>query len=250
MQQGPGSNSGGRDGKGDQMSDDAEQLMEAATAICQASGFELVDRVGEGAFKATFHIQTAEQGSLALKVYNSRNRNARIQREVDAMARCNHPNIAHFDLLAEFRLGAMTYLYSLEEFISGAALESRLASGLLARLEALSMGSRLIDAVSHIAGLDLVHRDLKSANIMVRANDGSPVIVDFGLVRNLDASSLTATWIPQGPGTPLFAPPEQLNNEKPLIDWRADQFALGSADDVAHRAAPIRGRGGPSCRHC
>jgi len=206
---------------------DAEQLTEVAKAICDENGFEFVDRVGAGTFKETYHVRNAEQEPLALKVYNSRNRNARVQREVDAMARCNHPNIAQFDLLSEFQLGDIAYMYSLEEFISGVALESRLAGRLLSRPDVLSMGSRLIDAVSHIAGLGLVHRDLKPANIMVRDGDGAPVIVDFGLVRNLDDSSLTATWIPQGPGTPLFAPSEQLNNEKPLIDWRADQFALG-----------------------
>ena len=31
----------------------------------------------------------------------------------------------------------------------------------------------------------------------------------------------------RGPGTPFFAPPEQLRNEKPMIDWRSDQFSLG-----------------------
>ena len=31
----------------------------------------------------------------------------------------------------------------------------------------------------------------------------------------------------QGPGTPLYAPPEQLQNQKELIDWRADQYSLG-----------------------
>ena len=56
---------------------------------------------------------------------------------------------------------------------------------------------------------------------------GEPVLVDFGLVRDLSLSSLTKTWVMQGPGTPYFSAPEQLNNEKQLIDWRTDQFALG-----------------------
>jgi serine/threonine protein kinase len=51
--------------------------------------------------------------------------------------------------------------------------------------------------------------------------------VDFGLVRDLVDTSLTQTWLMRGPGTPFFAPPEQLRNEKAMIDWRADQFSLG-----------------------
>jgi serine/threonine protein kinase len=48
------------------------------------------------------------------------------------------------------------------------------------------------------------------------------------LVRDLGGTSLTQTWLMQGPGTPFFAPPEQLRNEKTLIDWRSDQFSLGT----------------------
>jgi serine/threonine protein kinase len=62
---------------------------------------------------------------------------------------------------------------------------------------------------------------------MFRENDYEPVLVDFGLVRDLASTSLTLTWLVQGPGTPFFASPEQLNNDKYLIDWRSDQFSVG-----------------------
>lgn len=64
--------------------------------------------------------------------------------------------------------------------------------------------------------------------------EASPFIVDFGIVRDLRKTSLTNTYLAMGPGTPFFAPPEQLNNEKSLIDWRADQFALGVVLSMAH----------------
>jgi len=62
---------------------------------------------------------------------------------------------------------------------------------------------------------------------MFRDSGDTPVIVDFGLVRDLNATSVTASWAMRGPGTPYFASPEQLNNEKQMIDWRSDQFGLG-----------------------
>lgn len=68
---------------------------------------------------------------------------------------------------------------------------------------------------------------IKPDNIMFRGTGVDAVLVDFGLVRDLDASSLTKAFYMRGPGTPLYSAPEQLNNEKSLIDWRTDQFALG-----------------------
>jgi serine/threonine protein kinase len=93
--------------------------------------------------------------------------------------------------------------------------------------EALDIGRQLVSAVVHIASLGLVHRDIKPDNILFRADHATAVIVDFGLVRDLAGTSLTKTWLLRGPGTPLFAPPEQLRNEKAMIDWRSDEFTLG-----------------------
>ena len=78
-----------------------------------------------------------------------------------------------------------------------------------------------------------MHRDIKPANIMFRIPGGDAVLADFGIVRDLSADSLTQTWAGRGPGTPFFASPEQLNNEKASIDWRCDQFGLGVTISIA-----------------
>jgi len=144
------------------------------------------------------------------------------------MKRCSHPNVARLERLAEFEYLGSCYTYLIEPFLEGGTLHSRIErKGLLRRDEALKLGGSLIDALGHIADQDLVHRDLKGENVMFQSQDHEPIIVDFGLVRDLRQSSLTHTWAIRGPGTPLYAPPEQLNNEKDLIDWRSDQFSLG-----------------------
>jgi serine/threonine-protein kinase len=125
-------------------------------------------------------------------------------------------------------LGADQYLYLLEEYLPGGTLRDVLAAcGTVSRETVLDLGEALIGAITQTERLRLVHRDLKPENIMLRADGKTPVIVDFGLVRNLAETSLTQTWAMTGPGTPLYSTTEQLTNDKVGIDWRADQFALG-----------------------
>lgn len=54
-----------------------------------------------------------------------------------------------------------------------------------------------------------------------------PCIIDLGIARFLDLESLTRTISPMGPCTPIYAAPEQLTNNKALIDPRTDFFGLG-----------------------
>ena len=114
----------------------------------------------------------------------------------------------------------------LEEYLEGGTLTDVMQSGELKEEKIKHLGSSLIKAIDYLANLKLVHRDIKPDNIMYRS-DGTPILVDFGLVRDLASPSLTKTYLQMGPGTPLYAAPEQLNNEKLHIDWRTDQFALG-----------------------
>ncbi len=209
-------------------------LESVARAICAKDGHKFHVAIAEGSFKETFLIEDAKGNRLALKVLKPGASPERSDREVDAMRRCSHPNIGALMILAEFDHAGVKHTYLIEEFMDGGTLDDRLKRGLLDRDETLALGEPLISAVTHIAGQRLVHRDLKPANIMFRKKGGEPVVVDFGIVRDLDKTSLTKTYLAMGPGTPFFAPPEQLNNEKNLIDWRADQFALGVVLSLAH----------------
>ncbi len=203
------------------------KLQQVAEAICAARKLTFGSEVGAGAFKHTFEVRVADGTPRALKLYRKAGADARTQREVEAITRCSHPGIARFELIETWNDGPEEYVYSLEEFLAGGTLTARMADGPLTVEVVHDLATHLVDAVGHIASLGLVHRDLKPDNIMFRTTGGPPVIVDFGLVRDLSQSSLTKTWLPQGPGTPYYAAAEQLNNEKPMIDWRADQFALG-----------------------
>lgn len=207
--------------------------MSIEEAICAANSLTYGELVGSGAFKDTHKVYSQSGKPLALKICNSSNTPTRLAREVDAMLACQHANIARLDKADNFSHGGVDHYYMLEEFVEGVTLEERIGQGLLTRDETIALIQALIGAVAHMAELNLVHRDLKPANIILREGALDPVVVDFGIVRNLGETSLTKTFISQGPGTPLYAPPEQLNNEKHLIDWRADQFSLGVTASIA-----------------
>lgn len=181
-------------------------------------------RVGEGSFKQTFLVTDNHGKELALKLYKAIGSTARDEREIKAMLRCRHPNVAQLLSVGEYNAQGQRVLAITEEYLPGGTLTSKAQVSVP---QALKIGSQLIDAVAHIASLDLVHRDIKPDNIMFRADGITPVITDFGVVRDLADSSVTPTWAPRGPGTPFFAAPEQLNNQKALIDWRTDEFTLG-----------------------
>lgn len=203
-------------------------------AICDEGGYLFGSRVGCGAFKETFSATRADGRVLAIKVLKPGCSNERSNREIEAMKRCSHPNIAALLDLSTIEFEGTSYTFLIEPFMAGGTLEDRLKNGRIDREQVLEIGEALIMAVGHIAAQDLVHRDIKPANIMFE-NERSPAVVgDFGIVRDLAKESLTATYFASGPCTPYFAAPEQLNNEKFLIDWRTDQFAVATTLAVAY----------------
>ncbi len=210
------------------MTSPPSSLTSVAQEFGRSQGFTNITFQGKGAFKETFRALTSAKTPVALKILQPAKCDlARSQREIEALQKCNSPLIARLFDSGTFRAAdGNDYYYSVEEYLDGGTLSQRLNPTLSPDV-VREYGRRLTEALSHLKDQNLVHRDIKPDNIMFRAGSDIPVLVDFGLVRDLSASSLTQTWLPQGPGTPYYAAPEQLNNEKHLIGWRTDQFSVG-----------------------
>ena len=197
-----------------------------AKAICNANQYEYIGFIDAGTFKETYHTQK-NGNDYALKVFKPNNSSERASREIDAMKRMTCSHIAKLITVDTFTNCSDTFLYFFEEYLAGGTLSSLFESSPLPRSAIISIGANIIIALENTASQHVVHRDIKPDNIMFRKTGMDAVLVDFGLVRDLDASALTKEFFARGPGTPLYSAPEQLNNEISLIDWRTDQFALG-----------------------
>src|SRR5204862_1909320 len=138
--------------------------------------------------------------SVAIKILNSNSINAKrlAEKEVKIASRLKHPNLLR--IFGAFEAGEFTIVVM--ELVYGHDLADRRVNDVDTILIGLS------DAISEMSMAKIVHRDVKPANIMLRA-DNSPVLVDFGLAVELD---LNAT-IPSLGGTPLFMPPEAFDAE-------------------------------------
>lgn len=157
----------------------------------------------------------------------------RFTREVDALARLNHPAIVRY---VAHGLVAPRAPYLAMEWLQGEDLEQRLRAGQLGIGDTVSIGVQLAEAL-HIAHQHrILHRDLKPGNVFLVGSgaDSGPLdigqvkLVDFGLARSTHDRSGFQSMTREGElvGTPGFIAPEQARGKKDL-DERVDLYALG-----------------------
>jgi serine/threonine-protein kinase len=145
---------------------------------------------------------------------------ARFKAEAHAMSLLDHPGLCRV-----YGHGVGPRMAWIEmDLVQGRSLMDWLrAHGAMPASAAVRVIEQACDAVvvAHAAGV--VHRDLKPENILV-APDGTPRVVDFGIARLMDSSSLTRTGITMG--SYGYMAPEQVQDAK-RVDGRADVYSLG-----------------------
>jgi serine/threonine-protein kinase len=149
------------------------------------------------------------------------------QGEGQALAQLSHPNIVHFHGLAESH-GQLALVI---EFVAGESLDAviernaRRVAGLpgapvLQPMRAWHYFQQLLGALAATHTLNIIHRDVKPANLMIRW-DGLAKLTDFGIAR-LPADVARSTGGLQ-PGTGAYMSPEQVNGQ--TIDGRSDLYS-------------------------
>jgi len=213
-------------------SNDVESDAELHQKAALEAGYALIERKGSGASNVCYSAATPDGKRVAFKIFGQGAQLERDARELTVMQACEHPNIARCIESGEIGIGGGRVRYVVEDLFEGGSLRDRMGGGALARSQIFDLGSQMIGAIAYLHDHKLIHRDIKPENILFDAV-GKPVLTDFGIVRILGGKSLTSTSAPIGPGTFGFMPAEQYHNEKAMIDWRADQFALAVTLTVA-----------------
>jgi serine/threonine protein kinase/predicted ATPase len=189
--------------------------------------------LGRGAMGVTYKAFDVDlRCSVTLKVISERyigDQSARLRflREARAAASVRHPNVA--SVLHLGRTGS-SYFYAME-FVEGETLEHLIKrSGRVEVKLALEITTQVAAGLAAVHEQNLVHRDIKPGNVMVRLKDDGSItakIIDLGLAKEVTEPSFqTAISTPGGfVGTPEFASPEQFAGL--ALDIRSDLYSLG-----------------------
>jgi serine/threonine-protein kinase len=110
------------------------------------------------------------------------------------------------------------------EFVEGESLRALLRRGLMDRCVAVRLLGELADAVAATHGQGVLHLDIKPENLMVRAQNGRLVLIDFGLAAVAEGGAL-ATHMSSVGGTLDYMAPEQLMGH---VSAGADIYACGA----------------------
>jgi serine/threonine protein kinase len=186
--------------------------------------YEIIRLLGRGGMAAVFLAEDLVlERQVAIKVLppdTTRDGQliTRFQREAKTAAKLDHPSIIPIHRV-ESEAGLV---YIVMKYVSGQSLEDLLLRGPLPIAQVRQILREAALALGHAHRRQIVHRDVKPANIMLD-DEGRVVLTDFGISKALEgATQLTGTGTIIG--TPAYMSPEQAKGRE--VDGRADQYAL------------------------
>ena len=189
------------------------------------SQYKIIEKLGEGGMGVVYKAEdTKLDRFVALKFLPhslniSDDERQRFVQEAKAAAAINHPNVCVIHAIQE----QDDQQFIVMEFVQGKTLRELVgATGPVAPTEALNYAIQIGEALQAAHEKGVVHRDIKSENIMVAAKNQIKVM-DFGLAKL--KGSLKLTKSSSTLGTLVYMSPEQINSSK--VDARSDIFSFG-----------------------
>ena len=151
----------------------------------------------------------------------------RFDREAHAAASLNHPTIASvFDTGEDSDPDSgISIPFIVMELIDGDTLSALLRrDGPMSPDQAVSLTSRVLEALEHSHAAGIIHRDIKPGNVMVTST-GAVKVMDFGIARAVDETSHGLTQTAVVIGTAAYLSPEQASGRS--VDPRSDLYSVG-----------------------
>ncbi|WP_141593883.1 serine/threonine-protein kinase [Myxococcus sp. AB056] len=193
-------------------------------------GYTVVRKLDQGGF-GTVYLATNDGQPCALKLVERQRVEGRVEKEISILLLLKHPNVVGIRGFSYWQAEERDFALIAMEYVEGRKLgewvkEENPSARQIAKVT-LDVARAL--AASHEAGV--VHRDVKDANVMVRAADGLAVLVDYGIGDYKGArSGVTQSIMP--PGTMEYRPPEAWLFMRKYFDEGVGRYVSVSSDDV------------------
>jgi serine/threonine protein kinase len=188
------------------------------------SHYKILKKIGEGGMGIVYKAEdTKLHRTVALKFLpveklGGKQEKDRFMREAQASAALNHTNIATVYEIDEHEGQSFIAM----EYVEGKNLKEMIESSPLKLKKALDIASQTAQGLQAAHDKGVVHRDIKSSNIMVTEKN-QVKIMDFGLAKLAGSSMLTQKGTTLG--TAAYMSPEQTRGED--VDYRTDIWSLG-----------------------
>lgn len=191
------------------------------------SHYKILEKLGQGGMGVVYKAEDIKLDRLvALKFLPSQlatdeNDKARFLQEAKAASAINHPNVCVIHDIQE----CDGELFIVMEYVEGKTLREIICKSLIQALnlrEVISYAVQIPEALAAAHGKGVIHRDVKSENIMVTPT-GQIKVMDFGLAKLKGALKLTKTASTMG--TVAYMSPEQIQSLE--VDARSDIFSFG-----------------------
>lgn len=199
--------------------------------------YRVLRQLGRGGMGAVYQVERDGQ-PFALKLSSQRHSEldsearaaleARVRREVAALAALHHPNVVRLHAF-DRHPDVHGYLYLVMDLVEGLRLyawqdKHHPSLRVLARVF-----RRIAEALQALHGHGVHHRDVKSANVLVRADD-EPILIDFGIARVEGAGGLTRAG--HLIGTATHVSPEYARHILRSVEVKGERYTFGPTDDL------------------
>ncbi len=189
--------------------------------------YQILDTLGQGGMGVVYRARDLVTGRvcaiklMAKHLITNPSAKRRFLREANLLMQLRHPNIVR--ILARGEHDGQVYMAL--ELLDGESLKKVIRrEGALPWRTALVIARDMVAALEEVHAIGVVHRDVKSDNVMLAGPDRVPKLTDFGIAAGTEYTSLTQTGMLIG--TYSYMSPEQVMGGEPGPGW--DLYALGA----------------------
>jgi serine/threonine protein kinase len=200
-----------------------EGINAEGCGVEQLGSYKLEKEIGRGGMGVVYLATNSKTGQqVVVKIMQSSVYSERFIIEAESMMRLRHNNIVE---LLDHDLKASQPYFVMPYFERGSIGQSLKKHKTFPVERALRVALDVCSALAFAHSQGILHRDVKPHNILLN-NDGTAVLSDFGLARDLERST-RHTEFGDFIGTLGYVPPEQVTAEREDVDHRVDIYGLG-----------------------